>query len=218
MSRPDPITELINQLAELPGIGQKTATRLAFHILHAEESYAQALADAVVDVKTRVRLCEVCCNFTESSPCRLCASAKRDRSVICVVESPQDVSAIEATGEYQGLYHILHGVIAPLDGVGPDDIKLNELIRRVGVSGGDPAPSEETQDSREADDAEAVREVIVATNPSVEGEATALYVKKLLRPLGIEVSRIASGLPMGSHLEYADKATLGRSIADRRPL
>lgn len=196
--RTDPITELVNQLAGLPGIGQKTATRLAYFILRADADYARRLADAIVEVKTSVAMCESCCNFTEQSPCRICGNAKRDANQICVVESPQDVAAIEATGEYRGLYHVLHGVIAPLEGVGPDDIKLGELVQRIGR--------------------ESVSEVIVATNPSVEGEATALYVKKLLGPLGVRVTRIASGLPMGSHLEYADKVTLGRSLADRRPL
>lgn len=145
-------------------------------------------------------MCESCCNFTDRSPCRLCSSAKRDPAVICVVESPQDVAAVEATGEFGGLYHVLHGVIAPLEGVGPDDLKFDALLDRIG------------------DDSVEVTEVIVATNPSVEGEATALYVKRLLAPLGVDVTRIASGLPMGSHLEHADKVTLGRSIADRRPL
>lgn len=194
----DPITELINQLALLPGIGEKTASRLAFFILRSSESYARKLAAAILEVKERIGLCEHCCNLTEESPCRICASAKRERSVICVVESAQDVLAIEGTGEFQGLYHVLHGIIAPLEGIGPDDIKLGELISRLA-------------------DGE-VKEVIAATNPSVEGEATALYIKRLLDPLGIQVTRIASGLPMGSHLEYADKVTLGRSIAGRRPL
>ena len=196
----DPIAELTSQLGALPGIGHKTAARLAYFILRADSGYAQRLADAVLDVKSRISMCAQCCNFTDRSPCRICASGKRERSRICVVESPQDVAAIEATGEYTGLYHVLHGAIAPLEGIGPDDLKFDALLSRFG------------------DDEAAVEEVIVATNPSVEGEATALYVKRLLSALDIPVTRIASGLPMGSHLEHADKVTLGRSIADRRPL
>jgi len=196
--RIDPITQLVRELSGLPGVGEKTATRFAFHILRAPEEYAQRLAAAILEIKERIGYCERCCNLTETSPCRVCANPKREQEVICVVESAQDVIAIEATGEFRGTYHVLHGVIAPLDGVGPDDIKLAELVSRIG--------------------ADEVREVIVATNPSVEGEATALYIKRLLTPLGVTVSRIASGLPMGSNLEYADKVTLGRSIADRRVL
>jgi recombination protein RecR len=194
----DPITTLVNRLSRLPGIGERTAQRLAFHLLRAPAEEAEALSQAILDVRTRVRLCERCCNFTEASPCPTCLNPRRDPSILCVVESPQDVQAIEVTGEFQGLYHVLHGVIAPLEGVGPEALKFKELLDRIGQ--------------------QPVQEVIAAMNPSVEGEATALYLKRLLAPLGVAVSRIASGLPMGSHLEYADKVTIGRSIAGRRPL
>lgn len=194
----DPITTLVNRLSRLPGVGERTAQRLAFHLLRAPLEEAQALSQAILDVRTRVRLCERCCNFTESSPCATCLNARRDPTLLCVVESPQDVQAIEITGEFNGLYHVLHGVIAPLEGIGPEALKFKELLDRVAQH--------------------PVQEVIAAMNPSVEGEATALYLKRLLSPLGIAVSRIASGLPMGSHLEYADKVTIGRSIAGRRPL
>jgi recombination protein RecR len=194
----DPITNLVNRLSRLPGVGERTAQRLAFFLLRAPLDEAQALSQAILDVRTRVRLCERCCNFTEVSPCLTCANTRRDPTILCVVESPQDVQAIEITGEFSGTYHVLHGVIAPLEGIGPEALKFKELLDRL------------------AD--QQVQEVIAAMNPSVEGEATALYLKRLLTPLGITVSRIASGLPMGSHLESADKVTIGRSIAGRRPL
>lgn len=193
----DPITELVNQLAVLPGIGEKTATRLAFFILKAPQDYTDRLGEAIAQVKQRIRLCEVCCNLTEESPCQVCRSQRRDRTVVCVVSSPQDQQAIEATGEFNGLYHVLHGVIAPLEGIGPDELKFRELFQRLADSH--------------------IDEVIAATSPSVEGEATALYIKRLLAPLGLTVTRIASGLPMGSHVEHADKVTLGRSISGRHP-
>lgn len=198
----DPIAALVNQLAKLPGIGEKTATRLAFHILGAPKSYARELAEAIVQVKERIILCSECCNLTEIDPCAVCASGRRDRSQICVIERPTDLRAVEATGEYRGLYHVLHGVLSPLEGIGPDDIKLRELVTRL-------------QDRRGDDP---VEEVIVATNPSTDGETTALYVSRLLTPLGITVSRIASGIPMGGDLEYTDKATLGRALAHRRTI
>jgi recombination protein RecR len=198
----DPIAELVNQLAKLPGIGEKTATRLAFHILGAPPAYAHDLAAAIVQVKERIVLCSRCCNLTEIDPCKLCGSPRRDRSKICVIERPTDLRAVEATGEFRGLYHVLHGVLSPLEGIGPDDIKLRELITRL-------------QDRTEDDP---VDEVIVATNPSTDGETTALYVSRLLSPLEITVSRIASGIPMGGDLEYTDKATLGRALAHRRTI
>lgn len=194
----DPVAALVSHLNKLPGIGERTAHRLAFHILRIPLEEAQALGEAIIDVREHIRLCERCCNFTQSSPCSVCQNPKRDPKMICVVESPQDVQAVELTGEYSGLYHVLHGVIAPLEGIGPESLKFKELIARL-------------------TDGE-VTEVIAAMNPSVEGEATALYLKRLLAPLGVTVTRIASGLPMGSHLEYADKVTIGRSIAGRRPL
>jgi len=196
--KPDPVTELVNQLTRLPGIGEKTATRLAFFLLRAPEGLSRDLANAVQQARQRVRHCGACGMLTESDPCRVCSDARRDAATICVVESTPDVVAIERTAEFRGTYHVLHGLIRPLDGIGPSDLNLDPLIRRIGGSG--------------------IAEVIVATNPSVEGEATAMYVQRLLTPLGVKVTRIARGLPMGGELEYADRATLGRAIADRIPL
>lgn len=194
-SSPDPITELVNQLTRLPGVGEKTATRLAFHIVRAPEDLARGLAAALLEARERIRHCGECGMLTESEVCRYCADVRRDRSTICVVEGTTDVVAIERTSEYSGAYHVLNGLIRPLDGVGPNDLNLEALVRRVGRGG--------------------VDEVIVATNPSVEGEATAMYVRNLVVPLGPRVTRIASGLPMGGELEYADRATLGRALAAR---
>lgn len=195
---PDPITELINQLTRLPGIGERTAARLAFFILDAPSDLASGLANALRNVRERVRRCSVCGHLTESDPCRFCSDARRDRTCICVVEGTPDVLAVEQTGEYRGLYHVLHGLIRPLDGVGPDDLHIAGLMRRL-------------QDPE-------IREVILATNPGVEGEATATYLATLLRPLPVTVSRIASGIPLGGELEYADRATLGRALTARRAL
>jgi recombination protein RecR len=193
-----PIARLIALLGKLPGIGEKSAQRLAFHILRAPPQFAAELAEAVADVSQKVRLCSVCMNLTEDDPCALCQDARRDPALICVVESVPDLLAIERTGEYRGRYHVLHGCLSPLDGVGPDDLKVKELLARLGDG--------------------TVREVIVATNPDVEGEATALYLQRLIGPLGVQVSRIAQGVPMGGDIEYADQVTLGRAIAGRRPL
>lgn len=196
--QPDAIEQLVAELSKLPGVGEKTARRFTFHILDAPESYAQDLAQAVLAVRQRVRLCGVCCNLTEVDPCAICSSERRDRGLICVVERPSDVLAIERTGEHRGTYHVLHGVISPLDGIGPDDIKVAELVARM------------------SDDD--VEEVIVATNPSVNGEATATYLHRLLSPMNITVTRIALGVPMGGDIEFADAVTLGRALAGRRPL
>jgi recombination protein RecR len=193
-----PIARLIQQLAKLPGVGQKTAARLAFHILRAPAEDALALASAIGDLRARIRFCSQCWDFTEADPCGLCADQRRDGAMVCVVAQPQDVVAIERTAGFRGRYHVLHGVLSPLDGIGPEDLRMDELVRRCG-----------------RDD---VKEVIVATNPSVEGEATAVYLAKLLRPLGIRTSRIATGVPMGGELEYADRATLARAIEGRRDL
>jgi recombination protein RecR len=192
----DAITELVNQLARLPGIGERTATRLALFLVQCPPDVPEGLADALTRVRRSVRRCGTCGNLTEADPCWVCSSPSRDRSVICAVESTSDILAIERTGDYGGLYHVLHGLIRPLDGVGPDQLNLAPLLGRV--SGGE------------------VREVIAATNPSVEGEATAMYLRGLLAPMGVVVTRIASGLPLGAELEYADRATLGRAIAARR--
>ncbi|MCX8006722.1 MAG: recombination mediator RecR [Coriobacteriia bacterium] len=192
------IARLIDELQRLPGIGPKSAQRLAFHILRTDEEGARRLADAILDVKRSVRFCSQCYNLAEGDLCEVCASEKRDRSVLCVVEEPRDVVAIERSGGFTGLYHVLHGAIAPMDGIGPDQLKMRELVERV--SGGE------------------VKEVIVATNPNVEGETTALYIARLLRPLGVRVTRIASGLPVGGDLEYADEVTLSRALEGRRDI
>lgn len=194
------VEALIEEFAKLPGIGRKTAQRLTMHVLQERRSEVEKLADALIDVKEKVIRCSVCQNITDlgADPCHLCTSAGRDRTVICVVESPTEVLAFEKTGHYKGLYHVLHGVISPLDGVGPDDIKVRELIVRLGSG----APDE-------------VREVVLALNPTVEGETTSLYISKLLKPLGIEVTRIARGIPVGAELEFIDEATLSRAMEGR---
>jgi recombination protein RecR len=194
----DPIARLVRELARLPGIGEKTAQRLAFHVLEAGPAYAQALAEAVVGVVRDVRCCSTCQTLTERDPCAICADERRDARTICVVEGVPDLLAIERTREYRGRYHVLHGALSPLDGVGPSDLKIRELLVRL---------------EREPAD-----EVVVATNPDVEGEATALYLQKLLKPLGLKVTRIAQGVPMGGDLEFADQATLARALAGRREL
>jgi recombination protein RecR len=197
-----PIARLVQQLAKLPGIGEKTAARLAFHILRAPAEDAAALAAAIADVRQKIRFCGVCCDLTESDPCALCRDERRDAGMVCVVAQPQDLLAIERAGGYRGRYHVLHGVLSPLDGIGPDDLRVPELLRRCGGS----------------PDIPAVREVILATSPSVEGEATAVYLAKLLRPLGVRATRIATGVPMGGELEYADQLTLARAIDGRRDM
>jgi recombination protein RecR len=198
MAQPPSMTRLIQQLTRLPGIGEKTASRLAFHILRGDRAYAQALAEALVAVKDETRLCSVCFALTESDPCPLCADPQRSSEVICVVEEPADLLAIERVREFRGRYHVLHGTLAPLDGVGPDDLKIQPLLVRL----------------RDVP----VREVILATNPTAEGEATALYLAKLLKPLGVKVTRIAHGLPVGADLEYADVMTVGRALEGRREM
>ena len=197
------VERLVNHLSQLPGIGRKTAQRLALHILRLPRADVEALAVALTDVKEKVRYCSVCCNITEDDPCIICASPKRDRSLICVVEEPSDVLALERTNEYKGLYHVLGGSLSPLDGIGPEDLKIRELLGRISAA------------SQAAD---GVREVILAMNPNVEGEATTIYLTKLLKPLGVMVSRIARGLPIGGDLEFADEATLARALEDRTVL
>ncbi len=193
-----PIARLVEAFHRLPGIGPKSAQRLAYHVLRAPPEEAHSLADALVEVKERIVLCERCQNLAERSPCSICADAGRDRALLCVVEEPLDVVAIERTQGFRGLFHVLHGVISPVDGVGPEDLKIEDLLRRL-----------------RGDDHE-VREVIVATNPNLEGEATAMYLAKLLRPLGLRVTRLARGLPAGADLEYADDLTLGRALEFRQ--
>ncbi len=194
----DPIQRLILRLARLPGIGEKTATRLAFHILRAPEGQARELAQAILEVRDKIRLCSVCCTLTEDDPCAICADARRDAAMLCVVAQPTDLLAVERAGHYRGRYHVLHGVLSPLDGVGPDDLRIAELVRRL--------------------EGEAVREVIVATSPNVEGEATAMYLARLIKPLGVRVTRIASGVPIGGELEYVDQVTLTRALEGRREM
>jgi len=198
VSASGPIGRLVAELSKLPGVGEKTAARLAFHILRAPAEHAAALASAITDLRAKMRLCSRCWDFTEDDPCALCRDPRREAGLLCVVAHPQDVLAIERTGGYRGLYHVLHGVLSPLDGIGPEDLRIAELVQRCG--GGE------------------LREVIVATNPSVEGETTAIYLAKLLRPLGLKLSRIATGVPMGGELEYADRLTLARAIDGRREL
>ena len=196
-----PIQDLIDQLARLPGIGPKSAQRVAFHLLKATPADARRLADAIVEVKERVRLCQVCFNVAADELCEFCRDPRRDQTIICAVQEPPDIAAIERTREYRGLYHVLQGAISPIDGITPDDLRISELLIRL--------------KEKEAGQA-TVREVIVATNPNTEGEATAMYLARLLSPLGVRVTRLASGLPVGGDLEYADEITLGRALEGRR--
>jgi recombination protein RecR len=193
---PEPIARLVEQFHKLPGIGPKSAQRLAYHILRIGDDEARALADAVLEVKQRIRLCSTCCYITEHDPCGYCTDERRDRSIVCVVEQALDIATIERSGGFRGLYHVLHGVLNPMDGVGPEDLRFRELLARV--QGGE------------------VREVIMATNPSLEGEATAMYAARLLGPLDVKVTRLARGLPSGADLEYADDATLLRALEGRQ--
>jgi recombination protein RecR len=194
----DPIKRLIQELARLPGIGEKTATRLAFHLLRGPKHQPRELAQALLDVIDRIQLCSVCMTMTESDPCPLCADARRDKDTVCVVASPSDLIAIDRGGHFRGTYHVLHGLLSPLEGIGPDDLRIADLLRRL--AGG------------------AITEVIIATSPSVEGEATAMYLARLIKPLGVKVSRIATGLPVGGELEYTDQATIARALAHRAVL
>jgi len=192
---PEPLIRLVEELQRLPGIGPKSAQRLAFHILKTPREDADRLADAVRSVKERVTYCSVCNNITDADPCAYCSSTTRDPKVICVVEEPQNVAAIEKTREFKGTYHVLMGALSPLQGIGPDDLRIKGLLSRV--SGG-------------------VTEIILATNPNVEGEATAIYLARLLKPLGVKVTRIAMGVPVGSDLEYADEVTMHKALEGRR--
>jgi recombination protein RecR len=198
MAVADPIARLVKELAKLPGIGDKTAQRLAFHVLKAGPAYAEDLAGAVLGVVRDVRCCSECQTLTDQDPCPICRDERRDARTLCVVEGVPDLVAIERTHEFRGRYHVLHGALSPLDGVGPSDLKIRELLVRLERS--------------------PVDEIVVATNPDVEGEATALYLLKLLKPMGVKVTRIAQGIPMGGDLEYADQVTLARALAGRREL
>ncbi|AEH52141.1 MULTISPECIES: recombination mediator RecR [Heyndrickxia] len=198
MQYPEPITKLMESFMKLPGIGPKTAARLAFFVLDMKEDSVLAFAKALVDAKRDLTYCSVCGHITDTDPCYICADPRRDRSVICVVEEPKDVIAMEKMKEYNGLYHVLHGAISPMDGIGPEDISVPDLLKRL---------RDET-----------VQEVILATNPNIEGEATAMYISRLLKPSGIKVTRIAHGLPVGGDLEYADEVTLSKALEGRREI
>ena len=199
----DPIARLARHLSRLPGVGEKTATRLAFHLVTGPPSHPRDLAAALIEAVDATRFCSVCMNLTEADPCRLCADTRRDPSMICVVAAPSDVVAIDRAGEFRGRYHVLHGLLSPLDGVSPEDLRIRELVRRLepsGKAGGQ------------------VEEIILATSAAVEGEATAMYLARLLKPLGVAVSRIASGIPVGGELEYSDQATISRALEGRSRL
>lgn len=194
---PQPIVKLIEEFSKLPGVGAKTAQRLAFYVVNMNMENAQGFANAIIDAKKNIKYCSVCGNMTDTDPCFLCNNTSRDKNVICVVEEPRDVIAMEKTREFNGAYHVLHGAISPLAGVGPDDIRIKELLSRLNSD---------------------TAEVILATNPNVEGEATAMYVSRLLKPMGIKVTRLAHGIPVGGDLEYADEVTLCKALEGRREL
>jgi recombination protein RecR len=193
-----PVARLIEELEKLPAVGPKTAQRLAFYILKASDEEAKDLAEAILEVKRKIKICPVCFNVTDQETCEICRDIERDQSVICVVEEPKDIVAVEKTKEFKGRYHVLQGAISPIDGIGPEDLKVSELLDRL---------KDQT-----------VKEIILATNPNIEGEATAMYLSHLIKPLGIKVTRLASGLPVGGDLEYADEVTLGRALEGRREL
>ena len=195
---PEPISRLIDELSKLPGIGEKNATRLAFHIFRSSEGYAHSLSSAIIRTKSDVSMCSVCFNFTEKDPCAICSDTSRDPQVLCVVEEPLDLLAIERSGEFRGQYHVLHGVISPLEGMGPEDLRIKELLARAGR--------------------EDIKEIIIATGTNVEGEATAVYLSKIIRPLGIKTSRIAYGIPVGGDIEFIDELTLSKALRDRKEM
>jgi len=198
MPATEPVSRLIEEFNKLPGIGPKSAARLTYYLLRMPEDEARALAEAIIAVKEKTTLCSSCQNITDSNPCAICASEQRDHSIICVVEEPLDILALERTGRYKGLYHVLHGVLSPMDGIGPDDLKIKELLQRLKAC--------------------SVEEVLLATNPNLEGEATAMYLQKLISPLGIRLTRLARGLPIGGDLEYADEVTLTHAIDGRQEM
>ncbi len=191
----EPLAKLIEHFRALPGVGTKTAVRLAYHVIDMDEGKARALAGAILEAKEKIGFCGVCCNLSDRDPCAICASVKRDHTTVCVVEQPQDVAAVERMHDYHGVYHVLHGALSPLEGIGPENLRVKELLSRL-------------QDG-------SVKEVIMATNPNVEGEATAMYITRLLKPMGVRVTRIAHGLPVGGDLEYADEVTLAKAMENR---
>lgn len=192
---PQPLSDLIASLSRLPGIGPKTAGRLAFYLLQ-EPTVAEDLAKAIIKASREIKECSICSNYTDQDPCAICIGEKRDRSLLCIVEQPRDVAALEKTGEFKGLYHVLHGVISPLEGIGPEQLTIGQLLSRL----------------------DGIKEVVMAVNPTVEGEATSMYLAKILKPLGIKVTRIAHGLPVGGDLEYADEITIARALEGRRQI
>ena len=194
----EPVARLIEEFSKLPGIGKKTAQRLAFHVLDTNISEARSLAEAIVAAKEKTKYCSICSNITDIDPCNICSNLKRSEDVICVVEDPKDIFALERIREFNGTYHVLHGSISPMEGIGPDQIKIKELLSRL--------------------HGDKVKEIILATNPNIEGEATAMYISKLIKPLGIRVTRIAHGIPVGGDLEYADEVTLAKALEGRREL
>jgi len=196
-SQHDSVSKLIFELSKLPGIGEKTATRLSYFILKQDAGYSRSLAEAILNAKQKTGLCHECFTFTDVNPCRICSKLERDHSVICLVERPADVFAIEQSGIYRGVYHVLHGALSPLDGIGPEELKIREVLTRLGST------------------SNRVRELILATNPSVEGEATSLYLTRLIKPLGIRITKLAHGLPVGGSLEYTDRQTIGKAIENR---
>ena len=198
MYYPEPIAKLIDAFSRLPGVGPKTAGRLAFHVLRMKEEDVIDFAKSLVNVKRNLHYCSICCNITDVDPCRICQDKSRDNSVICVVQEPKDLVALERTKEFEGYYHVLHGAISPMEGIGPDQIHIAELLKRLGD--------------------ETVQELILATNPNIEGEATAMYLSRLIKPFGLRVTRIAHGLPVGGDLEYADEVTLSKAMEGRREL
>ncbi|MCZ8522968.1 MULTISPECIES: recombination mediator RecR [Paenibacillus] len=198
MFYPEPLARLIDSFSRLPGIGPKTAGRLAFHVLRMKEEDVIDFAKALVNVKRNLHYCSVCCNITDTDPCRICQDKARDGSIICVIQEPKDLVAMERTKEFNGYYHVLHGAISPMEGIGPDELRIPDLLRRLSD--------------------EKVQELILATNPNIEGEATAMYLSRLVRPFGLKVTRIAHGLPVGGDLEYADEVTLTKALEGRREL
>ncbi|MEJ8554656.1 recombination mediator RecR [Tepidibacter sp. Z1-5] len=193
-----PISRLIEEFSKLPGVGKKTAQRLAFHVINMNMIDVEKLSEALINAKKQIKYCAVCCNVTDSNKCNICSNPNRTEDVICVVEDPRDVAAMEKTKEFMGKYHVLHGVISPMEGVGPEMIKIKELLQRLNT--------------------ETVKEIILATNPTIEGEATAMYISRLIKPLGIKVTRIAHGLPVGGDLEYADEVTISKALEGRREI